>query len=83
MKQKRLPARGDEMKLRVIEWLDKNQTTKDRWFTVTGVACQIHAAVADTKAAVQEMMSEGWLHVRHEPGRENVLKFRLRREGDQ
>lgn len=82
MKWTKLPAQGDDMKERVLTFLDTAQTTKSRWFTVNGIAKEMHAANRDVKAALDAMSSEGWLHIRREPGREPVLLYRLRRDGD-
>lgn len=79
---KRSAAQGDEGKLRIIEFLDKAQTNGSEWFSRKDVAEGCHLDNNNCKALLFDMASEGWLHIRHDPQRPEILRYRLRREGD-
>lgn len=81
-KNKRSSVQGDDGKLRIIEFLDREQKSKSEWFSRSEIAhgCSMDSDTA--KELIFDMASEGWLHIRHEPGRTDVLYYRIRREGD-
>jgi len=77
------PAQGDDMKERIITFLDKAQTTKSQWFSQNEIGEGVKASQRDVKTALVEMASEGWFHIRHNPGMSDRLQYRLKRAGDE
>jgi len=73
----------DDKKERVLSWLDKHQRNNKQWYSVTSVAREMHISFDDAKKAVQGLMDDGFLWVRHEPSEPERIVFRLRRDGDQ
>ena len=72
----------EDKKERVLTWLDRHQTTNKVWFSVTSVARDMHMEHAAVKKAIQGLMDDGFLWVKHEPAEPERLVFRLRREAD-
>lgn len=82
-KRTRKPAQGDDMKERIITFLDKAQRTKSVWFSQNEIGEGVRASQRDVKNALTDMTSEGWFHIRHEPGVSDRLLYRLKRSGDE
>lgn len=72
----------EEKKEKVLSWLDKNQTTNKEWYSVTSVAQAMHMNHAAVKLALQGLMDDGFMWVKHEPSEPERLVFRLRRDAD-
>lgn len=76
-------AQGDNLKERILTFLNSEQNTKIEWFSRGEISTGVHASSSVVYPMIAEMMSEGWLWARHNPGRADVIYVRLRREGDE
>lgn len=72
----------ETVKERCLTALDKLQTNQTDWFTVSDVARKAGLTTGRARPALYSLAVEGFLHIRHDPAAENMLRYRVRRNGD-
>lgn len=70
----------EDMKIRILDAMRKMQNGKsmDTWFTANQIFWHVTGRTDAKRTALNEMMVEGWLHVRHAPDMPERLFYRLK-----
>lgn len=69
-------------KEQVLTWLNANQKNKSDWFSCNNVSHGAGMNFDLCQKALYALATEGFLHIRHEPGSPDRLLYRVRRDGD-